>query len=54
MNRLHRLFCAALMILFGAALGNAQQPPPASPAGGDFSTEAWKEKYRLYREKWPD
>lgn len=23
-------------------------------SGGDFSTEAWKEKYRLYREKWPD
>lgn len=23
-------------------------------SGGDFTTEAWKEKYRLYREKWPD
>lgn len=23
-------------------------------SGGDFSTEAWKEKYRLYRQKWPD
>ena len=23
-------------------------------SGGNFSTEAWKEKYRLYREKWPD
>lgn len=23
-------------------------------SGGDFSTAAWKEKYRLYREKWPD
>ena len=23
-------------------------------SGGDFTAEAWKEKYRLYRNKWPD
>lgn len=23
-------------------------------SGGNFAADAWKEKYRLYREKWPD